>query len=46
VAARHGFQALRPGMYSLEAVFVQPLMQPVMVAKSNRLPVRVGHESR
>jgi hypothetical protein len=46
VAADHGFQALRPGMYSLEAVFQgrslgdDPL--PRMCARSNRLPVRVG----
>ncbi len=46
VAADHGFQALPPGLYSLEAVFVQPLMQPVMLARSGCLPVRVGGLSR
>jgi hypothetical protein len=43
VAADHGFQALRPGMYSLEAVFTSGLGEPrTLLARSNRLPVRVG----
>jgi hypothetical protein len=38
VAADHGFQPLRSGLYSLEAVFVQP----TMLARSNRLTVIVS----
>jgi hypothetical protein len=37
VAADHGFQPLRPGVYSLEAVF----RQPPMLSRSNRLAIRV-----
>jgi hypothetical protein len=47
VAADHGFQPLRPGVYSLEAVFHEnsffdPLGQVEgMLARSDRIPVRV-----
>jgi hypothetical protein len=46
-AAEHGFQPLRPGLYSLEAVFNDkcisslPICEYRMLARSNRLSVRV-----
>jgi hypothetical protein len=48
VACDHGFQTLRPGLYSLEAVFHEnSFFDPLgpdgsMLARSNRVPVRVG----
>jgi hypothetical protein len=47
VAANHGFQPLRPGIYSLEAVFHEhSFFDPLgpsdgMLARSNRIPIRV-----
>jgi hypothetical protein len=47
VAADHGFQPLRPGIYSLEAVFHEnSFFDPLgpaegMLARSNRIPIRV-----
>jgi hypothetical protein len=48
-AAEHGFQPLRPGLYSIEAVFENhdflsgpmPISESRMFARSNRLSVRV-----
>jgi hypothetical protein len=50
VAADHGFQELRPGIYSLEAIFHDksffftdlPYPDQLMLARSNRVAVRVG----
>lgn len=48
VASDHGFQPLRPGLYSVEAVFHEnsffdPLgPDKTMLARSNRIAVRVG----
>jgi hypothetical protein len=50
VAGDHGFQSLRPGMYSLEAVFHDklfhdlPIPELKMVARSNRVAIRVGNK--
>ncbi len=47
VASDHGFQPLRPGLYSLEAVFHEnsffdPLgPKEAMLARSNRVSIRV-----
>ena len=47
-AADHGYQPLRPGLYSLEAVFHDklfaylPVPEQTMLARSNRILVRVG----
>jgi hypothetical protein len=47
VAAEHGFRALQPGMYSLEAVFHEnSFLNPLgpaegMLARSKRIPIRV-----
>jgi hypothetical protein len=48
VACDHGYQSLRPGLYSLEAVFHDDsFFDPLgpdgsMLARSNRIAVRVG----
>ncbi len=48
VLGDHGFQSLQPGVYSLEAVFHDkhifnlPLPEFGMVARSNRVAIRVG----